>query len=102
MTLKIPKLKVRPRAVAQATPCAVEFSAMLACWAAHNDKMNGNECRERALALESCMANNAGKRGKIRKPTINYRGSKFAWQREVAMLMLLYRSRATREESIMS
>jgi hypothetical protein len=73
MTMKIPKLKVRPRALAQAAPCAPELTAMLTCWAAHNDKMSVGQCADTAKALEMCMANNAGKRGKIRKPTINYR-----------------------------
>jgi hypothetical protein len=72
--MKIPKLKVRARSLAQATPCATELSAMLSCWAQNNDKMNASACASSAKALEQCMATSmAGRRGKVRKPTINYR-----------------------------
>ncbi|KAK9898754.1 hypothetical protein P389DRAFT_193773 [Cystobasidium minutum MCA 4210] len=71
--MKIPKLKVRSRSLAQATPCAAELSAMLGCWAQSNDKMNAGACASAAQALEKCMATSmAGRRGKVRKPTINY------------------------------
>jgi len=73
-SMKIPKLKVRPRSLAQVAPCAAELSAMLACWAQHpGDKMSMGSCSQAALALEQCMATSAGaKKGKVRKPTINY------------------------------
>ena len=88
MTIKLPRLKVRPRALAQASPCAGELSAMLGCWAASSDKMNTNDCRLAALALENCMANNAGRKGKVRKPTINYRVSK--WSRIPRKIVLTW------------
>lgn len=48
---------------------------MLGCWATHGDKMNSGQCAEAALSLQQCMANNAGRKGKVRKPSINYRES---------------------------
>lgn len=37
--------------------------------------MNAAQCAQEAMALEMCLANNAGRKGKVRKPTINYRES---------------------------
>lgn len=67
-------LKVKPKSLSQAAPCAPELAAMLACWAASGDRLNREKCASSAVALQECMASGAMKgRVKVRKPTINYR-----------------------------
>ncbi|PWO00768.1 hypothetical protein FA09DRAFT_327495 [Tilletiopsis washingtonensis] len=53
--MKLHQLKVRPRKVAQAGPCAAEFAAMLACWASSSDVGNTGVCQESAARLGECM-----------------------------------------------
>ena len=83
MTIKLPRLRVRPRSVEKATPCATQLAAMLACWAASADRMNTGQCAAAAADLQMCMATGGmkGRAGKVRKPTINYRKSCKGWTR---------------------
>ncbi len=53
--MKVDKLKVRPKKVTQAAPCAGEFATMLACWATSHDLSNAGQCAEAAKALQMCM-----------------------------------------------
>ncbi|KDQ18512.1 hypothetical protein BOTBODRAFT_154422 [Botryobasidium botryosum FD-172 SS1] len=71
--MKISKLKVKPRKVAYATPCATELATMLGCWASAGNVGNSavSPCADTAKALHDCMRTSA-KRGKPPKSTLNY------------------------------
>ncbi|KAL6309124.1 hypothetical protein BKA93DRAFT_724450 [Sparassis latifolia] len=67
----IQRLKVRPRKQVKATPCYVQLSAMLGCWAATSDLHSAGPCQDAARALYDCMRT-APMPGKQQKSTINY------------------------------
>lgn len=53
--MQIRKIKVRPKKSAAAAPCAVEFAAMLACWASASDLSNTGACAESSRMLQDCL-----------------------------------------------
>ncbi|CAD6901744.1 unnamed protein product [Tilletia controversa] len=69
--MKIPRLRVRARKEARATPCAAEFATMLACWASASDFNSAGPCADAAKALQDCMRNKAVSKVPA-KSTINY------------------------------
>ena len=88
-TMKVDKLKVRPKKRAAQAPCAAEFAAVLACWASSSDIRSQSVCAEPTKALRDCMAvpvrlirmflgltQRAG--NKRSKPTINYHLARFS------------------------
>lgn len=54
-TMKLHKLKVRPKKETGAAPCAAEFATMLACWASSSDLASQGPCADSARALQECM-----------------------------------------------
>lgn len=53
--MQISKIKVRARKNLAAAPCAVEFAAMLACWASASDLSNSGACAESSRMLQECL-----------------------------------------------
>ncbi|KAF8333979.1 uncharacterized protein EI90DRAFT_2915710 [Cantharellus anzutake] len=70
--MKVDHLKVRPRKVKNAAPCALQLATMLNCWASKNDFRSIGPCADAAQSLRLCMGGMAGGRVKPHKPTINY------------------------------
>ncbi|KAI8322527.1 hypothetical protein GQ54DRAFT_145790 [Martensiomyces pterosporus] len=66
--VNVPKLRVKPKKAKAVSPCAVEMSSLITCWASLS--IDDKRCAETAKTLMLCMQK--GKAPAKKRSTVNY------------------------------